>query len=594
MIIEKDYLAEYNNTMTKYFPTKIHEVLANASRKFGEYIAIKDSAEQITYNELYSRASSLAQKISGTSQPVAFMAHREIETIIQMYAILISGNYFIPIDPDSPSAKTEHVLEHANVRYLLDGHSMKELHADEVTVPFHEKLEAGDDIAYVMFTSGSTGVPKGVVESHYQVMNTLFDMKNRMELDTQDGFLCLASFCFDLSIFDIFGAALSGGTLYLVRDQRDFDEVQSVMEHNKITVWNSVPSVMEYFLREVVLSQDAKNNLKVCLMSGDFVSKEVATRVLQNFSAAKVYSLGGATECSIWSILYEINQANINDYSFIPYGYPMKNQTVWILTDEYTLQEFGSEGQIAIGGNGVALGYLNDHKKTKETFIYHETLGYLYLTGDIGQFVSPHHVKFIGRQDSRAKVNGYRVSLNQIANQFQKVFDFKTKVLLMKQEDSKDKIVLVYEKDVPLDNTEIKNHLSASLALYELPNVIFNISEFPLTSNGKIDSKKLLDLAAERHGFMTDTSDSDHLTGLPSEFRTMLIDVLSLNTISEKDSLFDLGVDSIQLVKIKNWIEENEGIVLSLVDIYTLDEVEKIEEKIYGKLLAKDAKQHGF
>ncbi|HAB32708.1 MAG TPA: AMP-dependent synthetase, partial [Exiguobacterium sp.] len=568
----------------------IHEVLENASKIFGEYIAIKDSVKQITYSELYSRASLLAQKISGTSQPVAFIAHREIETIIQMYAILISGNYFIPIDPASPSAKKEHVLERSDARYLLDGHLLKELHTDEVIIPFQEKLEADDDIAYVMFTSGSTGVPKGVVESHHQVMNTLFDMKDRIELGTQDGFLCLASFCFDLSIFDIFGAALSGGTLYLVKDQRNFDEVQSVMEQNKITVWNSVPSVMEYFLKEVVLSQDAKNNLKVCLMSGDFVSKEVAAHVLQNFSAAKVYSLGGATECSIWSILYEVNQANINDYSFIPYGYPMKNQTVWILTDEYALQAFGSEGQIAIGGNGVALGYMNDQKKTEETFIYHETLGYLYLTGDIGQFVSPHHIKFIGRKDSRAKVNGYRISLNQIANEFQKKFDFKTKVLLMKQEDSKDKIVLVYEKDVPLDNIAIKNHLSTSLALYELPNIIFNISEFPLTSNGKIDSKKLLDLAAERHLFMTDIGEVEHSTRLSSEFRTMLIDVLSLSTISEKDSLFDLGVDSIQLVKIKNWIEENEGIVLSLVDIYTLDEVEKIEEKIYGKLLAKDAK----
>lgn len=591
MIIEKDYLAEYNNTMTKYSPTKIHEVLVNTSKKFGEYIAVKDSVGQITYNELYSKASSLAQKISGTSQPVAFIAHREIETIIQMYAILISGNYFIPIDPDSPLIKTERILDRAEARYLFNKHSLKELHTNKVNIPFHEKLCTDDGIAYVMFTSGSTGDPKGVVESHYQVMNTLFDMKDRMELDTQDGFLCLASLCFDLSIFDIFGAALSGGTLYLVKDQRNFDEVQSVIEHNKITVWNSVPSVMEYFLREAILSQNAKDNLKICLMSGDFVSKEVATHVLQNFINAKVYSLGGATECSIWSILYEINQANIDDYSFIPYGYPMNNQTIWILNDDYTLQEFGLEGQIAIGGKGVALGYMNDNEKTEETFIYHETLGYLYLTGDIGQFVSPNHIKFIGRKDSRAKVNGYRISLNQIANEFQKKFKFKTKVLLMKQESHKDKIVLIYERNTSLDSIEIKNHLSTSLALYELPSIIFNISEFPLTSNGKIDSKKLLILATEQQSFMLDTTNgSDQSIALQNEFRTMLIDVLSLDTISEKDSLFDLGVDSIQLVKIKNWIEENKGMVLSLVDIYTLDEVEKIEEKIYGKLLAKDAK----
>ncbi|YAR63642.1 AMP-binding protein [Bacillus cytotoxicus] len=175
-------------------------------------------------------------------------------------------------------------------------------------MPFDQKVKPGDRVAYVIFTSGSTGLPKGVVETHYQVMNTLWDLKKRLSLDENDNFLCLASFNFDLSVFDIFGSVFVGGTLYIAEDQRDFATIKNVIEKHNITIWNSVPSVLDYFLKEIELSEVAMNKLRVCMMSGDYVSTELSKTVLNTFPNSQTYSLGGATECSIWSILYLITK----------------------------------------------------------------------------------------------------------------------------------------------------------------------------------------------------------------------------------------------------------------------------------------------
>ena len=582
-IQECSLIDEYNNTFEEFEKGLLHELLWASSVKFKDKIAIRDKQQEITYKELSEAASDLAKEITCINQPIAIVARRSIQTVIQIFAVLQSGNYYIPIDPEYPQERIDYILEKTNARVLINGDQLFWLHQENIEIPFNEKIKGDDRIAYVIFTSGSTGLPKGVVETHYQVMNTLYDLKNRLFLNEEDNFLCLASFTFDLSVFDIFGSVLVGGTLFIAEDQRDFVAINNLMEKHTITIWNSVPSVLNYFLKESVLSESVRNNLKVCLMSGDYVSTELSKTVISTFPNCQTYSLGGATECSIWSILYLITQGNLEDYPYIPYGYPMANQRIFILDNDLNLATTGEVGQIAIAGDGVALGYIGDNSKTNETFIEHEQLGYLYLTGDLGQFENVNHIKFVGRMDSRVKINGYRVSLGEISSVFHSHFGLENRLFQVEEKEGLQKLVLAYQSNTPLRDSFIRKELLKHLAVYETPHMYCHFPVFPLNSNGKIDMKELKHLVKENLSEKSKKVSSGERLNELNPFRKMLAEAFNIDYISPDDSLFALGADSLLLVKIKNWIEENTGREIELLEIYDYDEVEKLETFIYDR-----------
>ncbi|SEL32538.1 non-ribosomal peptide synthetase [Paenibacillus sp. OK003] len=572
-----DLVAAYNDTSKIFKNFKLDQLLKNSSERFGDKIAIMDRDQEITYQELYYRVSKLAAEITCENQPVGIIARRSIQTVIQIFAVLQSGNYYIPLDPNYPQERTDYIVAKTNARLLLDGNQLTWLHQEEVDVPFLSKIQSDDQIAYIIFTSGSTGLPKGVVETHYQVMNTLRDLKERLSLNENDRFLCLASFNFDLSVFDIFGAALVGGALYITEDQRDFVAIKNIIEEQNITIWNSVPSVLDYFLKEIELSDPARNNLRVCLMSGDYVSIELSKKVLSTFPNSKTYSLGGATECSIWSILHLITQENLGTYPYIPYGNPMNNQRIYILNEELGLAKPDMVGQIGIAGAGVALGYIGDESKTNETFIEHEQLGYLYLTGDLGRFDKDGHIKFTGRMDSRVKINGYRVSLSEISSVFHQHFGLENRMFLLGEQEGTQKLVLAYQSNIALDSSKIRKELLQHLAIYEIPHMQICFSEFPLTTNGKIDMKALKKSVEDRISEQNQNRQTEESNTDVSPFRQMLAEVLKIKNLSSEDSLFALGADSLQLVKIKTWIEENMDVEIELLDIYDCDQVTILE-----------------
>ncbi|WP_341769570.1 non-ribosomal peptide synthetase [Bacillus cytotoxicus] len=255
----------------------------------------------------------------------------------------------------------------------------------------------------------------------------------------------------------------------------------------------------------------------------------------------------------------------------------MANQRIYILNEDMTLAAPGKVSQIAIVGAGVALGYIGDEIKTNETFINHKELGYLYLTGDLGQFEKDGHIKFTGRMDSRVKVNGYRVSLSEISSVFHKHFELENRVFLLEEHEGTQQLVLTYHNDVALDDSMIRKKLLKHLAVYELPHLLFYFPEFPLTANGKIDMKELKKSVEERMSEQNRNSYSNESGTEVSPFRQMLTEVLKIREVLPEDSLFTLGVSSLQLVKIKNWIEENMDIEIELLDIYDCDQVEALE-----------------
>ena len=561
----------YNNTFLDVDKMYLETALKNVATSNKNKIAVKTLEEEISYGKLYEEALELAKKFAFQNQPIAIIGYRNIRTIVQIYAVLLSQNYYVPIDPEYPVDRRNYIISKSSARILLNGDDIKEIRTDSIPIPFENKISSSDRVADIIFTSGSTGKPKGVIETHHQVWNTLIDLKIRLKLTSSDCFLGLASFSFDLSVFDIFASSMVGGTLFIVKDQRDSQEITQILSNYHITIWNSVPNVLNYYLQDNNLRHLPIDNLKVCLLSGDHVSKELVEDVQNKFLNCRVFSLGGATECSIWSILYEVTADNIKNIDYVPYGYPMANQQIYILDNANNVIKNHTIGQIAIGGSGVSLGYVNDTEKTNMSFIEHPDLGYLYLTGDLGEFYYPDYIKFIGRKESQIKVNGYRVSFNEISRVFKNNFNKDCVSFSIKDDEGTDKIILIYFNDQLIEEKTIRDVLNTSLAKYECPHYIFKNTSIPLTQNGKVDLDFLKQYAVKSILMIHESRSTNIEPDTP--LMMMLKEVLKVKNISLDSQIFSLGIDSLKMVRIKNWVRDNLGKEIDLVDIYNCDTI---------------------
>ncbi len=347
-----------------------------------------------------------------------------------------------------------------------------------------------DDVAYVIYTSGSTGRPKGVVIAHKSATNTILDINQKFNITEKDRIIGLSSMCFDLSVYDIFGALSVGATLIMVPDQRDVLNITDVIQKHQITFWNSVPAIMD-MLVENLRSDFLNDSLRLVLLSGDWIPLKLPEKIKTYFSNAEVISLGGATEGTVWSIYYPIKEVR-EDWKSIPYGRPLGNQKYYVLNAQRKLCPMGVPGELYIGGLGVALGYCNDEKKTKNSFINHPDLRYLYRTGDYGVMRRDGYIDFLGRQDRQVKIRGYRIEIEEIESNLIKHAAVEKAIVVDRTDKNNQKYLSCYiVANRNLTVSELRDYLSNKLPEYMIPSYFIQLEKMPLTSNGKIDRKSL-------------------------------------------------------------------------------------------------------
>nr|UYH37521.1 amino acid adenylation domain-containing protein [Myxococcaceae bacterium MCy9487] len=280
-----------------------------------------------------------------------------------------------------------------------------------------EPLQGPEDLAYVIYTSGSTGKPKGVMIDHRGAVNTVLDINRRFGIGPEDRGLALSSLSFDLSVWDVFGVLAAGGALVIPesREHPDPDHWATLVARERVTVWNSVPALMELYLSALErLQEQPPTSLRLALLSGDWIPLSLPSRLAAVAPRARMISLGGATEASIWSIAYPIDRVEPG-WQSIPYGRPLTNQRFHVLDADLRPRPSGVAGELFIGGVGLAQGYWRDEQKTRERFILHPVTGErLYRTGDLGRYGPDGTLEFLGREDEQVKVNGFRVELGEI------------------------------------------------------------------------------------------------------------------------------------------------------------------------------------
>ncbi len=420
-----------NSTLKKYEPEFLYDGFIKQVLEEPEKIALVDQNGKYTYKQMYEMACGAADNLYEhgfkTGDKVAVIAEKSVFQISAVLGILIAGGIYVPIDLNQPDNRIFEILMNvgAQIAFATDKLSKKISQIGISTITSIKKVDKQPQFlevqpsepAYIIFTSGSTGIPKGVVISHRSAMNTIRDVNQRFQIDSSDTVLGVANLAFDLSVFDIFGTFAAGGILVLP-DEHKIDNAEylaNLVADNQITVWNSTPAQMEILLAaSKAIKKSGNMMLKRIFLSGDWINPKLSEEIMDVYPNAQVYSLGGATEASIWSIFHKIIKEDTKGKS-IPYGCPLSNQRFYILDKKMQDSPDWVIGNLYIAGDGLALEYYGDKETTDKKFIYDERLGErLYYTGDIGRYREDGTIEFWGREDTQVKIRGHRIELGEI------------------------------------------------------------------------------------------------------------------------------------------------------------------------------------
>jgi len=424
---------EINNTSAPIPSGLLYDEFLHNVKTKSEKTAIVANNIRYTYKELSEHIKSIQTDLIKAGMQkgdlAAIILDKGISQIASVFGILLAGGVYIPILPSQPQARKEAILNDSGAKYVLttdeyfsweDNEAVKIIGMDKVKRSVSGEITPvrvdPEQPAYLIYTSGSSGKPKGVVINHKGVLNTIADVNKKFNVSSSDVFLGIANLSFDLSVYDIFGALNTGGTLVLPNaDQNNNPEHwKKLLIQQKVTIWNTVPARMQMLVSAFGANDIGSSCLRLALLSGDWIPVSLPSELWSKFQGIKVISLGGATEASIWSIYYPIEDIAEGQKS-IPYGLPLTNQQMYILNSKLLPCPDWTVGEICIGGTGLALEYHNDTELSEEKFMINpHTNERIYRTGDLGRYRPDGVIEFLGREDTQVKIRGHRIELGEI------------------------------------------------------------------------------------------------------------------------------------------------------------------------------------
>ncbi|CAJ1454376.1 unnamed protein product [Effrenium voratum] len=363
----------------------------------------------------------------------------------------------------------------------------------------------GCDAAYIIFTSGTTGEPKGVVISHKSACNTCISVSHLLKLTKDDRVLALSNLNFDLSVYDIFGTLAAGACIVMCKqdDLKRYLNLCKVVSKEHVTIWNSVPLRFQLLVDEWCDSYFMP--IRAALISGDAIQTSFARKVKRRFPALQFLALGGATEASIWSNFHEFTEAS-PDLPLVLYGKPLTNQQMYVLDSQMRIRPAYVPGEIFIGGSGVAKEYFRDQQRTAKSFLEHREYGRLYKTGDMGCYLPSGEIQIMGRLDQQVKVDGYRVELAEIEAAAHEILPKQVRVIVAAEKGQG--VILrgfLCGQCPELNMAELKqmlqDGLKERLPIYMRPRTWSTAQNLPQGANGKVDRQKLLESRAPEAQF---------------------------------------------------------------------------------------------
>ena len=604
--------AAEEHTEPLVFPQSLllHDQLLEQCQKTPDAKAVIAPHQTLTFGQLAELSERLAWRLrelgAEPNQLVAVVMEKGWEQVVAVLAILRAGAAYLPIDANLPADRISYLLSQADVRIavvqqpLSDAISVK-AEVSEVRVgdgprrPSHGTLEPRQnqaDLAYVIFTSGSTGTPKGVMIDHRGAVNTMLDVNQRFRVTPEDRVLALSSLSFDLSVYDIFGVLGAGGALVLPEagGSRDPNHWLELMHEHGVTLWNSVPALLGICVDYAnAVNSPFPSCLRLALLSGDWIPVALPDEIRALCPRCEVVSLGGATEASVWSILYPIGEVPASAPS-IPYGRAMRNQTMEVLDDNFERCPTWVSGALYIGGIGVALGYWKDAERTNRSFVKHPRTGEtLYRTGDSGRYLPDGNIEFLGRDDLQVKVQGYRIELGEIEHALSQHPELVDAAVIASGEKHGPKRLIAYLvcKEQAPNKDELRAHLRQRLPEYMIPSAFHYLDRMPLSINGKVDRASLP--KSVEPAVATKAEQRSACTPVEQSLIDIWSRVLGVQDVTVHDNFFELGGNSMSAISVVAGVRERINRTLPLRNFFRNPTIEQMARLLEECSLATPA-----
>jgi amino acid adenylation domain-containing protein len=597
---ERQYLLTAWNQTTRDYPLDqcVHERIAAQAGQSPDAIAVVCGEAQLTYRELNKRANQLAHYLQergvGPEILVGLCVERSLDMVIAVLGVMKAGGAYVPLDPDFPKQRLELMLDDADVKILLSQTQLLDRlperavevicldrEADRIaTESTHdpEQRAGPDNAVYVIYTSGSTGKPKGVVITHRSLVNFLFSMAEELAFSSKEVLLAVTTLSFDISKLEILLPLLKGARVVIAtrEEARDANLLRKVLVRSKATTMQATPATWRMLLASGWNRSEA---IRV-LCGGEALSRELAESLLEVTDS--LWNVYGPTETTIWSAIQRVQKVST---PIVPIGHPLANTQLHVLDGSLNPSPLGVPGELFIGGDGLARGYLNQPDLTRERFVADpfaaDSQARLYRTGDLCCRMPDGTIEFMGRLDNQVKVRGFRVEIGDIEDALSASDGIRQAAVTTWTGPDGFNVLAGYlvsdSEDRPkLD--EIKVALRESLPEYMIPGMLMYLDELPLTPNRKVDRRALPspDLVREqaREEFIAPR------TGLERSLTAIWKEVLELETIGIRDNFFDLGGHSLQIVEILSKLKQHFEIEISVVDLFQNTTIETLAEYI--------------
>ena len=537
----------------------LHGEFYENALKYPERIALIYENEKVSYKmlRLYAlrAANYMWQRGVRKNDRVVVILPRGIGQVAALLGILAIGAAYVPIAIKQPSARREKIIENVKPAFVLQDETFLE------ETPWSGCIENNPkDTAYIIYTSGSSGEPKGVEMSHAAATNTIEEILRIWNIGVEDSVLSISAFDFDLSVFDIFGLLAAGGTVILINedDFRDPEVWEKLIKIYGITIWNSAPALLDMFL--IMRKNNHFDKLRLALVSGDWVPLYLPEKWYKVTSInSQFVALGGATEGGIWSNYYCVSKID-KSWNSIPYGQALPKQKYRIMDENFVDCGVNIPGELQIGGGSLAKGYINDEELTMKKFITDVKGERWYRTGDRGMRWADGTIEFLGRMDTQVKIRGHRIELGEIESVLKSFLGIKEAVVVAQGDKYHKELVAFYLGEYIAEN-EIEGYLKLHLPEYSIPNSIIRLENFPLNANGKVDRKSLAEYKK-----------IDSVEIIPDKALNIVLtiweELLGNKVIDLDENLFKMGADSLLAARFVGAMNTRCGIEVHMKEVF--------------------------
>ncbi|WP_122845086.1 non-ribosomal peptide synthetase, partial [Pseudomonas viridiflava] len=596
----QELLSVFNDTRRDYPREQpVHRLFEQRAARHPDRVAAEHGQRSITYGELNAQANRLAHYLIeqgiAPNDHVAIVLPRSLELLVGQLAVSKCAATFVPLDVNAPAERQSYMLDDCQAVCVLTrstapiNAATRRIDLDSLDLngqPGHDpELEQGSDTAaYVMYTSGSTGAPKGVRVPHRGIARLVLN-NGYADFNEHDRIAFASNPAFDASTMEVWGALLNGGQLCVVDHETLVDPVRfsALLIDARISVLFITTALFNQYVQQI---PQALRGLRLLLSGGERADPASYRALLSQAQGLRLFNVYGPTETTTFATTCEVRAVSEGDES-VPIGRPIGNTSIYVLDAHQRLAPKGVTGELYIGGDGVALGYLNRPELSVEKFLVDpfsdEPGAMMYRTGDLGRWMEDGQLECLGRNDDQVKIRGFRIELGEIVSCLHQLPGIgETVVLAREDEPGNVRLVAYYtshEEDTLLAPEQMRAHLQASLPDYMVPTAFIELKTLPLTANGKLDRRALP--KPERSALFGVSYEAPE-----GEFEVALAEiwaeVLQVERVGRHDHFFDLGGHSLLAMRMVSQVRQQLGVELPLGELFALGELAAVAAALSG------------